>query len=117
MGSAGTGVTASGTTIGQVDDFTGSCSGLGAGAADVAIEWTAPDSGTYSFSTNVPGTNYDTVLYVLDGTCTTELGCDNDTGGAQSEVVTDLRAGQRVVVVVDGFDGAEGNYVLDISQL
>jgi hypothetical protein len=104
---------ARGTTVGTGDDLMGSC-GSSTGP-DLAFTWTAPISATYVFDTI--DSVYDTVLYVRDVSCTgRELACDDDAAGMlQSRVMLDLRAGQVVVIVVDGFGGAEGEFELDIS--
>ncbi|MBC8068994.1 MAG: hypothetical protein IAG13_11730 [Deltaproteobacteria bacterium] len=88
-----------GNSFGQDDDFTGSCGG--AGSPDVGFTFTAPADGSYTFDTH--GSQLDSVVYVLDGTCDgTELGCNDDGDGAQSVVVVDLVADQTVTVIVDG---------------
>lgn len=90
-----------GNTNGEDDDFSGSCGGDG--APDVGYTFTAPAAGTYTFDTH--GSQLDTVIYVLDGTCSgTELACDDDGDGSQSALAVDLAADQTVTVVVDGND-------------
>ncbi len=111
-GVTGTGV-ATGSNVGLCGFRTGSCGGDG---AEITFEWTAPSGGTYTFDTI--GTTYDTVLYVLDGTCGgTELGCNDDgTSGLTSEVTVTLTAGQTVIVVVDAYAEYEaGAAVLNIA--
>ncbi len=106
---------ASGSTANADDTFLLSC---GAGvAADVAFGWTAPADGDYVIDTF--GSDFDTVLGVLDGTCSgSSLAC-NDQGNNgtsdQSELVVSLLAGQSIVIVIDGWDGTSGSYVLNIN--
>ena len=88
----------------------------GAGrAAEATYAFVAPHTGTFFVST--AGSRYDTVLYVRDGSCTgRELACDDDQGGrGTSALQLELDTGQRVVVVVDGFDGAGGRFQLSIE--
>jgi len=102
----------SGSTVGAMDKLVGSCQG--SSSPDVAFEWTAPAAGTYTIDT--VGSMYDTVLFVLDATCGgPELGCNDDTYDLQSEVVVSLAAGQTVVIVVDGYSGDTGDFVLQIN--
>ena len=103
-----------GSNVGETDTLAGSCGG--SGGADLAFAWTAPADGSYTFDSF--GSTYDTVLYVLDGDCEgTELACDDDTSGTQSQVVVDLVADQTVTVVLDGFSSfSTGDYVLNITQ-
>jgi hypothetical protein len=104
---------AMGTTSGATT-LAGSCGGDE--SADAAFSWTAPRDGTYRIHTG--GSAYDTLLYVLDGTCTgTEIDCNDDAEkSVQSELFVTLRAGQTVVIVVDGFGGDEGDYELNIVE-
>jgi hypothetical protein len=86
-------------TFGDSDDFAGSCGGDG--SPDVEYTFTAPADGVYTFDTM--GSQLDSVLYVLDGTCGgPELGCNDNGDGLQSAVAVPLLADQTVTVVVDG---------------
>jgi hypothetical protein len=76
--------------------------------------WTAPSAGTWTFDTE--GSNFDTVLYVLDACGGTELACNDDSSGLQSEVDVTLGAGDSVVVGIGGFDGSEGAWTITISD-
>ncbi len=62
------------------------------------------------------GSDYDTVLYVLEG-CADEIAC-NDDGGAGLTSALRMRASAGVLyaVVVDGYRDAEGAFVLTISE-
>ncbi|MGF1464572.1 MAG: MopE-related protein [Sandaracinaceae bacterium] len=114
LGSA-LGVVSRGTTVGQGDDTTPGCR-AGSTAEDISFSWRAPFGGEYLIDTN--GSMYDTVLYVLDECAGPELVCDDDGGtGTDSEVRIRLRAGQEVVIVVDGFGASSGRYVLNIAAL
>lgn len=109
-----------GDTTGALDDWAATCGG-GGGAEDVAVGFTAPFDGLYTFHTI--GSAYDTVLSVLDGAdCVTELDCSDDRdGGTDSLVQRQLLAGAEVVLVIDGYTdalgvGATGPYALTIRQ-
>ncbi len=83
----------------------GSCGGDG---PESSFVYTARRSGLYTFETL--GADFDTVLYVLSGPCTgSELACDDDSGGGTaSRVTVDLRASERVTVVVDAYGSSGG---------
>jgi hypothetical protein len=106
--------TVTGSTAGAADVNSGTCGGLGSG--DQVFAFTAPTYGTYTFSTE--GSDFDTVLYVRDGDCLGyELACNDDAGPATatSEASISLQAGQLVLVFVDGFGGASGNFSLHVT--
>ncbi len=107
------GEVARGTTVGAPTRMMASCL---PSAAQVTLGWTAPVAGTYVFHTD--GSSYDTSLMVLDGDCGEELACDDDGGeGTLSRATAELAAGQRVTVVVGGFRGRSGDYVLHIEAV
>jgi len=108
------GVVATASTSGA-GSLEGTCGG--ADAPDAVFSWTAPRAGTYRVDTG--GSDFDTVLYVLDGGCAgAELDCNDDAEKTlQSELTVTLRAGQTVVIVVDGYDEAEsGPFSLNINE-
>jgi len=104
---------ATGTTRGA-----GALAGIcgGAGAPDAAFSWTAPRAGTYRIHTG--GAGYNTVLYVRDGACDgAEVACNDDAEKTfQSQLSVTLRAGQTVVIVVDGADGGAGAFEISIEE-
>ena len=53
------------------------------------------------------------VLYVLDSSCVTELACNDDYSGLQSQVSTYFSAG-TYYIVVDGYSSSTGSYVLNV---
>ena len=103
---------AMGTTSGT-SSYDGTCGGDM--SPEAVFEWVAPMAGTYTIDTH--GSAYDTVLYVRDGSCTgSELDCNDDGSGAvTSEVSVTVRAGQRIFIFVDGFDGDSGDFEVNIT--
>jgi hypothetical protein len=84
-------------------------------AAEYAVTFTAPHTGVFEFSTD--GSSFNTVLYVLDGSCAgRELACNDDAqaGTLSSWLAVSLESGQSVVVVVDGYEGQEGAAKLQV---
>ena len=84
-------------------------------APDRAFRWTAPLSGQYTFTT--AGSTYDTVLYIWDNNV--EIGCSDDVGplNTSSSVTKTLTAGQEILIFVDGYGTAKGDYKLNIAKL
>jgi hypothetical protein len=106
-------IVANGTTVGAGNDTRPSCSS--GQAEDLALQFTAPDTRTYTVST--AGSGFDTVLYVLDGCNGVELGCNDDVGvGRQSELQMPLNAGDTVVIVIDGYNNASGAVQIRIEN-
>ena len=104
--------TYTGTNLGEVDDTDVS----GSDGEDFAWFYTAPVDGEYRFETC--GSDFDTKLQIFDGTCSaagTSLGYNDDSCGLQSRVTVTLTAGQTVMAVVDGFSGATGDIVFNVS--
>jgi hypothetical protein len=101
-------------TRGKASAREASCGGTD--APEVALSFTAPSTGTFSFTTE--GSRFNTVLYALDGDCAgPELGCNDDRAGLASALELDLEAGQSVVLVIDGFEGQAGRAHLRLSEL
>jgi len=81
--------------------------------------YTATESGDATIS--LCGSEYDTKMAVYDGcTCDplgTELECNDDACGVQSEVVIPVTAGNSYLVEVGGYSSNTGNGILNISVL
>ena len=119
LGSAVGQPVAKGTTSG--DDYqAGICgkSTVGTDGADWGYTWTAPATAGYTIST--AGSSFNTVLVVLKGDCNGEvLACNDDLDPdiVDSQVYVKLTEGQKVVIVVDGYDAYEGGaFTLQILQ-
>ncbi|MCB9530358.1 MAG: hypothetical protein H6700_01165 [Myxococcales bacterium] len=110
-----------GTTEGAAAVYTAGCGtggggGGGAAAPDVFLTWTAPSSGTFVIDTD--GSDFDTILAVLDGACDgDEVECNDDvSGGTQtSSVSLDATGGQTYTFIVSGFGSDSGAFALNIS--
>ena len=110
----GTGV-ASGTVSGSSPVFDHSCT-TPSESNSAIFSWTAPTTATVHFST--AGSSVDTVLSVFSAEGCAELGCNDDDDSAvgnSSSVTVAVEAGESYLVVVSGFNGQSGNYVLSIQ--
>jgi hypothetical protein len=105
---------ATGITTGALNRVTPSCAT--STAPDRSFSWTAPMAGDYFFDTF--GSSYDTML-VIQSTCAgPELACNDDIPGMgqDSRVRVTLGAGQRIIVVVDGWGSSSGAFILNITR-
>ncbi|MFY1826278.1 Kelch repeat-containing protein [Myxococcus fulvus] len=78
--------------------------------------WTAPVAGIFTFHTL--GSDFDTVLELVDDSTQQSLGCNDESssGNSQSSVSVSLNAGQRVRAVVQGYSVNCGNFVLSVIR-
>ncbi len=108
------GVTTPATT--EAGDPTPSC-GKGARSKSVWYQFTAPSDGTISADTF--GSSYDTVLSVFSGSCGTltgtEVACNDDTGGSQSQVSFAAAAGATYHFMVSAFKDDGGTLVFNVT--
>jgi hypothetical protein len=117
-GPVGASLTA-GSTIGATDDFQfcdagGGGSGGSVSGGDYVVSWIAPASELYNFT--LSGSNYDTVLGVFPPECGSEpYDCNDDCIGTASSLQSYVNAGQEIYIVIDGFQGQEGEFVLNIG--
>ncbi len=102
----------SGDTSVLTDNYVGSCSGNA--APDAVYAFVAPDTG--SVCASLIGSSFDTTMYVQTtcGDPATDLGCNDDASGLQSEVTFSTVAGQTYYVIVDGFGANSGLYDLTL---
>ena len=106
--------TYTGTTVGFGDDASPSCQ-ADSTAEDFALRFEAPADGTYVFNTD--GSAFDTVLSAFDDCGGKELGCDDDGGdGLQSQLVLSLTAGDVVILTIDAFGEASGDFVFTVFE-
>jgi hypothetical protein len=111
LGSAlGTPVT-QGNTCGRPNEVTPSCGY--SNASEHAYTWTAPYTGTFTFTT--AGSSYDTLLQ-LTNLSGSPLACNDDVAGTlQSSVSVALTQGQQLRVIVDGYGANCGAFRLNIQ--
>jgi hypothetical protein len=105
---------ASGSNVGEDDDLTEGCGSTP--TTDHVIEWIAPAAGTYRFDT--VDSSFDTVLSLHNDCAGAAWACNDDLGFLSlrdSRIVTDVVAGQIVILSVSGYGGATGNWVLNIN--
>jgi hypothetical protein len=100
------------TTAGQPDTFQTSC--IGGNAPDRTYHFFAPFAGVFVF--DMEGSQYDTTLEILNGTCGgPSLDCNDDFESTASHLELFLEQDQLVTIVVDGFQGDFGDFVLRIE--
>jgi len=80
---------------------------------NLELTWAAPEDGTYTYSTE--GSDFDTVIYVLDGCGGSEITCNDDYSGYQSQVSFSAEAGEVFIIGIGGFNASEGSYVITID--
>ena len=87
------------------------------GLAQLHLSAAAP---SITLTTDNPGTDFDTILYVLPNCAATSagaLGCDDDTAvGVTSTLTLKNLAAGNYTVVIGAFDQAGGNYQLTVSM-
>jgi hypothetical protein len=111
----GPGPVYSGLTFGATVDGGSGCGG--ALSPDVWYSYIPAASGSARFS--LSGSSYDTVLSVhsgCPGTIENQLACNDDSGGfVQSELTMEVTAGNRYLVRVSGYSGAQGSFLFHIE--
>ncbi|MEA3288184.1 MAG: choice-of-anchor J domain-containing protein [Candidatus Marinimicrobia bacterium] len=104
--------TATGTNLGMGDDFPVQPSQ----GEDVAYQLNVSTSSTYTISL-CNGTDYDSKLEVFMEDCVTSTGYYNDDAcGLQSELTGVFLETGTYLIVIDGWSGSTGNYVLDVFE-
>lgn len=100
------------TTIGT-SNYTGSCGGSG---NDVTFKFTIPTSRSVTITTCYSGTTFDTVLDILSN-CNpvTQVACNDDSCSSTRSYITGILSAGTYYIVVDGFGGASGQYVLSLQ--
>ncbi|MEM9072687.1 MAG: hypothetical protein AAGE52_29535, partial [Myxococcota bacterium] len=103
-----------GTTVGASNGFERGCTNR---TPDRAHVWTAPAAGRYTIDT--VGSDYDTNLAVYGDCDAADAIVCNDDGVARtsySSVTVDVTAGSSILIVVEGFFLAAGNYTVNIQR-
>jgi len=118
------GDTVDGTTVGATSTLAGSCNPSDT-SPEVVHEWTPNFTGTAFAYTCGGTTNFDTLLYVHGTACSgptaDELKCNDDTTGCApsgngSSLTWPVTSGTTYWIIVDGFNGADGDYTLVVGQ-
>lgn len=103
-----------GNNIGATQESGEPFPGKNPGGSSVWLSWTAPSNGIATFTTT--GSGFDTLLAVFTGNVLGTLAPINsdDDGGDfyTSQVIFNAKAGVTYDIDIDGFFGAQGNYVL-----
>lgn len=99
-----------GATTGT-SQLTGGCDG-GNVSPETVYQWTPDVSGYAKISVCGGTTNYNTVLYMRSGSCAgSEIACATSSCSTTANVM----AGQAYVIIVDGYNGASGNFTLTVA--
>lgn len=106
-----TGVPFNGTTEGATGADITSCA-VG-DSIDVWHCWEADCTGTATFS--LCGSGFDTTLAIFDACGGTELACNDDFCGLQSQISLSVTSGTTYFIRVSGFNGATGSYTLNVT--
>jgi len=118
----------SGSTASAVNNYDETCPYSGGTAPDVVYSYTPSSNMSVSISLCTPGTNtdYDTKLYVYQGSCPgTVTGCNDDSCTSplySSAYVSELSglaltAGTTYYIVVDGYGASSaGNYTISVEE-
>jgi hypothetical protein len=106
----------SGSTVNTPNALHSGCGGATGGEVTYTI---IPEiSGILTVTTDFPGTNFDTVVSVRtlceDGN--TELGCDDNYAQPSAQLSWVATGGETYVVVVEGANGASGNFELAFTM-
>lgn len=100
-----------GSNLGAGTDWVAVCDG----SSDVWFRYRPSGPGTATIDTN--GSDFDTVLAVLDACNGVELTCDDDGGdNLASRVRLDVAAGGEYFIRVAGYGEQQGSFVLNITQ-
>lgn len=107
-----------GTTSGYTDDYDEACPSSGSISPDVVYSYTPPADAIVDI-TLCNGSDYDTKLYLYENGYTpgNPYACnDDECPGYVSELIgVFLTGGNTYYIVIDGFGGDHGNYVLDMT--
>lgn len=102
-----------GTGVGTTGGI-GTTGGWDPDGEDYVIEWTPPESGEYVIDTF--GSPMDTVLSVVPPKCGSNARiCNDDCQSLESAVIYDATEGETVYIVVEGYSGEDGSFVLNIT--
>ena len=93
----------------------GTTGGFGESGDDYVVSWTPPSSGPFVLDTF--GSRIDTVLSVVAPQCgAAGRDCNDDCDGVESGLVYEATEGETVYIVIEGYSGREGTFVLNIAE-
>ncbi|WP_437636264.1 MXAN_6577-like cysteine-rich protein [Sorangium sp. So ce854] len=101
-----------GSTLGAETYFGLAC--VAAGSSEIVYRFTAEEAGNYRFDT--AGSSYDTAIGLLGFDVCDERACNDDRGGPEASATVSLEEGEAILVVVTGYNGAQGDFVLRIDR-
>ncbi len=112
-----------GTTLGFANDYDEVCPYSGSTSADVAYRYTPSEDESINI-TLCGQTDYDSKLYVYQGSCPGGLiACNDDSCVSElgQSYVSQLNgvalsAGQSYYIIVDGYGGSDGNYEIEVTS-
>jgi hypothetical protein len=109
-----------GSTCGYLDDYDVVCPYSGSTSPDVVYQFTPASN--MKISIDLCDSQYDTKVFVFDGSPANVVACNDDAGcgysGYQSRLdIVQLVAGHTYYIVVDGYGGDCGDYDLTVAEL
>ncbi len=104
-----------GATCDNIDDYDETCY-TGSMSPDVVYSFASTISG--AMSVDLWGSDYDTKVYVYDSAMNV-VGCNDDYHPGYVSFIQEviITAGETYYIVVDGYGGACGNYVLTVLEV
>jgi hypothetical protein len=109
-----------GNTCGFLDDYDVVCPYSGSTSPDVVYKFTPASN--MKISVDLCPSQYDTKVYVFDGSPASVVACNDDAGcgysGYQSRLaIVPLTGGHTYYIVVDGYGGDCGDYDLSVAEV
>lgn len=107
-----------GTTSGYTNDYDETCPYSGSVSPDVVYSF-SPSADLLVDISLCANSSYDTKLYVYENTVGNLVDCiDDNCPGYQSELLDlALTGGNTYYIIVDGYNGASGNYSFDMEEV
>ncbi len=104
-----------GNTVGNVDDYDAICPYSGSTSPDVVYSFTP--AADMLLSCDLLGSTYDTKIYVMDGDLNL-IDCNDDFHPGYVSFIEQapLTAGIEYFIIVDGYGGDAGDYVLTLTE-